>query len=66
MINKEIIEKKNTDIKIEGDRKIKLMEDIKNIKFDLALNTYQIQKKDLTIAKVECETKQVQLLKVKK
>jgi hypothetical protein len=42
------------------------MEKIKNIKFDVAKGEYDMKKYDLTIQKVECETREVQLLKVKK
>lgn len=66
LIPKKIIEQYNKQIQKQGDFKIQLLEDIKNIKFYVENKNYELQKKELTIQKLECETKEVQLLKVKK
>ena len=42
------------------------MEDIKKIKFDVAQSEYQLKRRELIIKDLECKTREVQLLKVKK
>ena len=42
------------------------MEEIKKIKFDVAKSEYELKRRDLIIKDLECKTREVQLLKVKK
>lgn len=42
------------------------MEEIKKIKFDVAKSEYELKRRDLIIQDLECKTREVQLLKVKK
>ena len=42
------------------------MEEIKKIKFDVAKSDYELKRRDLVIKDLECKTREVQLLKVKK
>lgn len=42
------------------------MEEIKKIKFDVAKSEYELKRRDLIIRDLECKTREVQLLKVKK
>ncbi|EAR97028.3 hypothetical protein TTHERM_00196190 (macronuclear) [Tetrahymena thermophila SB210] len=66
LIPRDEIEKKNKRIDQEGKKKIRLMEDIKNIKFEVAEAEYDLKKRDLNEQKVRCSTREVQLLRVKK
>lgn len=66
LIPKEAIEAKNNEIKKQGKKKIDLMEEIKKIKFDVAKSEYELKRRDLIIKDLECKTREVQLLKVKK
>ncbi|CAD8159373.1 unnamed protein product [Paramecium pentaurelia] len=66
LIPRETIEKKNDEIKKEGDTKIELMKDIIKSKYQVEKNEYDLKKRDLIIQDLECKTREVQLLKVKK
>lgn len=66
LIPREAIDAKNNEIKKQGIKKIELMEKIKEIKFDVAKSEYELKRRDLIIKDLECKTREVQLLKVKK
>lgn len=59
LIPRDSIEKKNEEIEQEGKKKIKVMEDIKNIKFEVAEAEYDLKKRDLNEQKVKCSTREV-------
>jgi hypothetical protein len=49
LIPRETIEKKNDEIKKEGDAKIDLMKDIIKSKYQVEKNEYDLKKRDLII-----------------
>lgn len=49
MIPRDTIEKKNDEIKKEGDTKIDLMKDIIKSKYQVEKNEYDLKKRDLII-----------------
>lgn len=66
LIDRQHIDEKNEEINKKGKNKISLMEDIKKIKYEVEDSEYQLKKKKLLIERIEHQTKEVQLLKVKK
>ena len=42
------------------------MEDVKKIKFEVAKAEFELKRRDLMIRELECKTREVQMLKVKK
>jgi septal ring factor EnvC (AmiA/AmiB activator) len=59
LIPRKLIDEKNKEIQGQGDHKIKLMEDIKKIKFDVAQSEYQLKRRELVIKDLECKTREV-------
>ena len=66
LIPKSIIESRNKDIKKQGEKKIKAMEDIKEIKMNVKKAEYDLNLKNLIIKETELKTKEVQMLRVTK
>ncbi|EGR30550.1 hypothetical protein IMG5_129360, partial [Ichthyophthirius multifiliis] len=66
LIHKDAILSKNKDIEQEGAEKIQLMNQIKDIKLTVAELDYELKKKDIEIEQYICQTREVQLLRVKK
>lgn len=66
LIPKTIIENRNKEIKKQGEKKIKAMEDIKEIKMSVKKAEYDLNLKNLIIRETELKTKEVQMLRVTK
>lgn len=66
LIHKGIIEVRNKDIKKQGEKKIKAMEDIKEIKMNVKKAEYDLNLKNLIIEETVLKTIEVQMLRVTK
>jgi hypothetical protein len=59
LMPRETIDKKNEEIKKQGDEKIRLMDKVKEIKFAVAKSEYELKSSDLIIRDLECKTREV-------
>ncbi|KRX02904.1 WD40-repeat-containing domain [Pseudocohnilembus persalinus] len=66
LITRQTIEQKNRSVQKKGDKKIRLMEEIKTNQDKVSEDNYNLKKLEKSIEKVENEIREIQLLKVKK
>jgi hypothetical protein len=66
LVQRDVIEMKNSDIIKQGNEVLANMKGIQNTKLEVAKLEHQLKIQELQVREVELKTKEVQMLKVKK